>query len=204
MKRSFRHLTPRYVVNRIKILIDEKLRPQRPWLTSKATDLLEAFLKESDVGVEFGSGRSTIWFAKKIMKLTSIEDNPTWYVKVSRLLEKNNLMDKVNYYLANNEEEYINKADMFEDNSIDFCLIDGTARDLCMKKIIPKIKNGGLLVLDNVNWFMPSNKTKSPASRTINDGFANNIWLENYSKLSNWRLYRSSNGVTDTSIWIKK
>ena len=36
------------------------------------------------------------------------------------------------------------KADMFEDNSIDFCLIDGKARDLCMEKIIPKIKKAAI------------------------------------------------------------
>ena len=65
MKRSLRHLTPRYIFNKTKILIDEKVRPERPWLTAKATDLLEAFLKKNDVGVEFGSGRSTIWFTSR-------------------------------------------------------------------------------------------------------------------------------------------
>ena len=38
------------------------------------------------VGVEWGSGRSTKWFAGKIRHLTSIEDNADWHAIVTKQL----------------------------------------------------------------------------------------------------------------------
>ena len=80
--RSFKHLTPRYIKNRIGVMLYEKRQPDNLWLTKDSVQLLEQLLLKSDVGVEFGSGRSTHWFLSKIASLTSIETNQAWYEKV--------------------------------------------------------------------------------------------------------------------------
>jgi putative heme iron utilization protein len=54
-------------------MIDEFLHPNWPWLTKEAILLLERLLRPDDIGLEFGSGRSTIWFAERVEKLISIE-----------------------------------------------------------------------------------------------------------------------------------
>ena len=77
--RTFRHWTPAYIVNRITEKVYRKNHPGDPWLTPAAVQFLKGYLKASDQGLEFGSGGSTIWFAKRIDSLTSIEQKvPIW------------------------------------------------------------------------------------------------------------------------------
>jgi len=86
--RTIKHWTPRYVYDRLAVLIDERKNPDHPWLTADMVRILETWLKPTDVGLEFGSGRSTIWFANRLKKLTSVEHNKEWYRKVSDMLAK--------------------------------------------------------------------------------------------------------------------
>jgi len=205
MRRPIKHLTPRYIFNKISRLIDERINPENPWLTPESVKILNSIIKNDDVGVEFGSGRSTKWFAKRMGFLTSIEDNQKWFSIVNDALKKENLLgSKVSYQLAKNNEEYADKANQFSDNSIDFCLVDGSVRDLCAMKMLTKIKKGGLLVIDNINWYMPNDLTHSPASKRTEDGFASSNWEFVWNEIKNWRMFWTSNGVTDTAIWIKK
>ena len=53
------HLTLRYLYDRFCVILDEKRYPDHPWLTKQSVSLLSTMLSSQDVGVEFGSGRST-------------------------------------------------------------------------------------------------------------------------------------------------
>ena len=61
-----------------------------PWLTEEAIIFLEEFIEENPSAkiLEFGSGASTIWFAKKNVELFSVEHNPDWYNLISNILKK--------------------------------------------------------------------------------------------------------------------
>src|SRR6202007_3269075 len=85
--RSFGHWTPRYVRDRLGVMAYQMLEPDAPWLTQSANRVLESLLRESDVGLEFGSGRSTRWLAGRIANLTSVEHDPSWANKVRSLLQ---------------------------------------------------------------------------------------------------------------------
>ena len=103
--RPIKHLTPRYIFNKISRLIDERINPDNPWLTPESVKILNSIIKNDDVGVEFGSGRSTKWFAKRMGYLTSIEDNQKWFSIVSDALKRENLIgSKVSYQLAKKKE----------------------------------------------------------------------------------------------------
>ena len=80
--RRLDHLTPRYIYNRLSVILDEKLHPNHPWLTKQSVSLLDTLLSPQDIGVEFGSGRSTKWFLNKLNHLTSIESDKDWYNKI--------------------------------------------------------------------------------------------------------------------------
>jgi hypothetical protein len=67
-------------------MYDEARNPENPWLTKQAVHFLSQTLRADDVGIEFGSGRSTIWFARRLRHLISVENNPLWYAKVSDLI----------------------------------------------------------------------------------------------------------------------
>lgn len=95
----FRHWTPRYVVNRIALGNYQRTHPEAPWLTPAAIALLERMLLPTDRGLEFGSGRSTLWFARRIGRLISVEDDPAWHDRISRQLKELSL-GNVDYLFA--------------------------------------------------------------------------------------------------------
>lgn len=199
------HWTPRYVYDRIGLAIWERMHPGLPWLTPEAIRLLGGLLRPADIGLEWGSGRSTRWIAGRIGHLTSVESDPVWYEKVKADLGK---ASNVRYVFRDcpagasdvQATAYASVADLFASNSLDFVLIDGQVRDICARVVLDKIRPGGVLVIDNCNWYLPS-RSRSPSSlRTVEVG---SRWSEVHSVLVRWRNIWTSNGVTDTAIWIR-
>ena len=200
--RRISHINFRYIINRAKVFWYEFRNPNDPWLTHDAIKILNSLLRPTDNGVEFGSGRSTIWFASRISFLTSIESDDGWYDLVSRKIGSLALDSKLDYRFCPNLEDYYMQANNFEDGSIDFCLIDGEVRDKCAIAIIKKIRSGGILVVDNINWYLPNDDTLSPDS--LSDGLvAPGHWEEFLQATLGWRYIWTTNGVTDTAIWFK-
>ncbi|MFZ2171686.1 MAG: class I SAM-dependent methyltransferase [Methylococcaceae bacterium] len=193
--------TPRYAFNRIKLAFWEKTHNDDPWLTRDSINLLKSILKPSDVGLEWGSGRSTIWFAKKVKRLTSIETDKNWIESVkSRLisLKLNNV--ELIYAPEKESSEYIKKCINIHESSIDFALIDGShSRELAAGVSIPLLKPGGLLIIDNINWYITSPFGTAPNS--VKE--TRPEWRELEDLLKRWRCYWTTSGVTDTAIWFK-
>jgi hypothetical protein len=203
MKQSLRHWTPRYFYNKSKLLIRQALHPGEPWLTAGANEILSEILMPTDVAVEFGSGRSTAWFAERVKHLTSIESDPVWFEKVGRIISELGLDEKIDYRLVHEMDKYHLQSDTFPDESVDFCLVDGMERSACALSMIPKMKPAGILVVDNVNWFLPNDKTHSPSSRTLESGPATEEWGIFQEVVSDWKRIWTSNGVTDTCFFFK-
>ena len=207
--RTVTHWTPRYVCNRARQLVYERSHGSDPWLTPAAIRLLGSLLRPSDQGVEFGSGRSTVWFARRVAALTSVEHDERWFETVTAALRARGLRN-VDYILApgdqpmerGDESAYARTALVFPDESIDFALVDGHYRDWSAKFVLPKIKPGGLLIIDNVNWYLPC-RSKAPNSRTAESGPATPVWAEVERELASWRSIWTSSGVWDTAIFIK-
>jgi predicted O-methyltransferase YrrM len=207
--RRMRHRTPRYIYNRTRLILYDHGHPDCPWLTPEAVRLLVPMLRSSDRGAEFGSGRSTIWFAERVAHLTSVEHDEQWYARVSAKLKGRELAN-VDYILLprdhpdelGDRSAYARAALDFADASIDFALIDGIYRDYNAWFMLSKIRPGGLLIIDNVNWFLPS-RSYSPSSRTPVLGPNGDIWTKVAQDLANWRSIWTSSGVTDTAIFIK-
>ncbi len=199
--KGFGHWTPEYLYNRLKLYLFELAHPDCPWLTQYVTKFLSSWLRKTDVGLEYGSGRSSIWFARRVKHLTSIEHNFIWYEHVRTELLKHNLAN-VNLVYAEEKESYIKIIKKTLNNSVDFALIDGIYRDECALEAIRKIKPGGLLIIDNINWYLPS-ISQSPSSRAKQDKPASQIWKRLSELFKEWRCIWTSDGVTDTAIYIK-
>ena len=199
--RRFDHLSPHYIFSRSLYWVHRKRNPDTPWLTQDAINLLSQLIHSSDIGVEFGSGSSTEWFAKRCAHFTSIEHSEKWHGIVSRKLKDAHLTNKVDYRLCITEEEYTSQILNFDDKSLDFCLVDGKNRDKIAFESIKKIKNGGVLAIDNANWYLPNTETKSPDSlRSIED--CSESWKLFYRETYKFRRIWTSNGVTDTAIFF--
>jgi predicted O-methyltransferase YrrM len=211
-RRSFRHWTPRYIFNRANEILYQRSEPDHPWLTRNANELLNTLLIRSDRGLEFGCGRSTIWLARRVGVLISVEHNRRWYEKVMRLIQQEGLNGKVQLLLnecqaetdaRGPESDYVKVLTDFEDSSLDFILVDGVYRSDCAVLGLPKLKPGGLLILDNANWFLPNQDTASPNSRRKGEGPAHPRWVEFLGLVDRWRFIWTSSGVTDTAIYFK-
>lgn len=119
----------------------------KPWLTTGSIKHIENFLSSKvDLKIlEFGCGSSTVWFSKKNdCKLFSIEHDKKWYSKISQEIKENN-----NTTLILKDRPYYTICDDFLDNFFDLILIDGRDRVECFKACEPKLKHGGLMILDN-------------------------------------------------------
>src|ERR1051326_6933202 len=58
-----------------------------PWFSYAAIDFLKGFIQPHMSVCEYGSGGSTLFFAKRAQSVFSIEDNPKWYDLVSKQIE---------------------------------------------------------------------------------------------------------------------
>jgi len=176
--------------------------------------MLAAWLEPSHIGVEWGSGRSTRWFARRVRHLTSVEHDGGWHAIVSGGLAEDGLTN-VDYRLVACEPErvetpewiatmfasaYVRVADTFAPRSLDFALVDGMYRSACALAILPKLRSGGLLIVDNVNWFLPS-ASRAPSSRSRTDAPLSPTWAEFAEIIRGWKLRWTQNGVADTAIW---
>jgi SAM-dependent methyltransferase len=183
--------------------------PGRPWLTPAANEILSGYLKGSDIGLEFGSGRGTIWFSKRVKHITSVEHNRDWYKTVKQMLREESLSNVTYHHLPKDkdvkdggESRYVNIVEDIETESIDFVLVDGVYRDFCAQKALRVLRPGCVLIIDDVNRYLPSTSF-SPNSRTFEQGPDGPIWEEVCRSIGEWRSIWTSSGVSDTAFFFK-
>lgn len=201
----YRILRPFY---KLRYLNFQKKNPSLPWLTPDAIMLLKSMLTGGK-GLEFGSGRSTLFFAKLLDQLVSVEHHEGWYKKVNSMIAEKGIKNTQLHLVRANQEfslpalsseeqvfmtkeeyplnddifsDYVNILDQFEDRSIDFILVDGRARNACAMKAESKLKSGGLLVLDN---------SERARYQMVHHQF------KHYPSIT------TTTGLTDTTIWFK-
>jgi predicted O-methyltransferase YrrM len=207
--RRIKHWTPRYILARLKEMAYQHRNGELPWLTEGANRFLQSYLLPSDMGIEFGSGRSTLWFASRISKLISVEHDLGWHRQVSESLLQKRLLNVDYRYLAGDENDIRNMgveirvlmADL-QSGQFDFVLVDGVCRDLCTREAIRLLRPGGMLIIDNVNRHLPS-ASVSPHSRSYTMGPDGVIWGEIAEEIKPWRHFWTSSGVTDTAFYFK-
>jgi hypothetical protein len=203
MKRSFKHWTFEYLWSRLADKIHRRLHPDEPWLTPAVVQTLDDYLTKQMSGLEFGSGRSTAWFARRLGRLTSIEHSVKWYVRVNNILNKSNIQNVIMILRDNSpDNSYSDSINQFRDESLNFVLVDGIDRAKCALFSLPKLMPGGILVIDDVHRYLPS-ESHSPLARKISDGPVDGEWQEFLNKVLDWEYIWSSNGVKDTVIYQK-
>lgn len=193
--------TPRYVIDRISGAMNRRLHPDWPWLTAAAVRFLDQYLRPGDVGLEWGAGRSTLWLAKRVQRLTTVEHNTQWYEKVRARLQKAKTPN-VDLHLAELDggaaSPYIRATHRIPAGTLDFVLVDGELRHFATETAMKLLRLGGLLILDNANWYLAST---SRAPKTVRATLQE--WRDIESELSRWRRLSTTNGVWDTVLWFK-
>src|SRR5438093_547044 len=103
--RTIKHWTPRYIFDRLHQIAYQWRYPDSPWLTELMVNILGSWLRPGDSGLEWGSRRSTLWFAKRVDRLLSIEHDEYWHRRISsQILQK--AIHNVEYRLCLKDSEY--------------------------------------------------------------------------------------------------
>jgi predicted O-methyltransferase YrrM len=193
-------LSPRYVFSKVRATVYELRHPNHPWITKDAIDWLTRNLRKEHRGFEWGSGNGTRWFAHQTASIVSVEHHAEWAERVKEQLAKERLTN-VDYRVVT-EDRYLDIIGEFPDGTFDYVVVDGLFRDEALARSIPKVRAGGFIIFDNVNWYLPS-KSTTPHSRSFADGASSPLFAESYEKLKSWRVEWTANGINDTAIFIK-
>jgi hypothetical protein len=106
-----------------------------PWINYPAIRLLEERIKKDFRVFEFGSGYSTLFFARLTQTVVSVENDIVWF----NLLKKR---------IPENVTLLYRKKDK-DGMYYDLVLIDGKDRVNCVKQAVEFLSAGGILLLDD-------------------------------------------------------
>lgn len=122
------------------------VRPPVPWWPVSVIPIIEEFLKAKprDV-IEFGSGSSTVWLAKRARAVNSVEDSKKWAETTNRRLKESSLDNAAVRYSENSEYYDLN----WISSQFDLAIIDGSWRWRCVESVLPRMKPNSLIYLDN-------------------------------------------------------
>ena len=185
---------PSLLVHRARRFVFDLRNPGAPWLAPDVIAFLDRELRDDMTGLEWGSGRSTAWFGARLRKLTSVEHDPQWFERVRAQLRDQGRTN-VDLRLVPLDHDgpepapeaitavpaYVAVANDLPDESLDFVLVDGSYRSLCVLAAKPRLRAGGLLAIDDANWL---------------PGVGDSI-------LSGWPLVCGSSGISNTLVWRK-
>ena len=159
------------------------LNDESPWINFPAIDFLQKIANPTMKVFEYGSGGSTLFWARRVDKVYSIEHDKKWTEKVKEQLIKKNInnvsilhvppvvdpastnrkIENPNDYISDDEsfhgynfEDYVKTIDNYSENYFDVVIVDGRARPSCLLNARTKIKAGGYLLIDNTerNYYL--------------------------------------------------
>jgi len=183
------------------------LHPNRPLLTAEAVGFLARELPRCRTGLEWGSGCSTLWLARRLPRLVSVEHDPKWHAWVCKRLTKRRATGAECLLRSLDGEdpaqsEYVRAVDAFDRDTLGFCLVDGRLRLHCARAAAPKIAPGGMLVLDDAQrYFVPDGP--GPAAQLTRKEDADAGWQDVLDVVAGWRCLWSSDIMRSTVIWVK-
>lgn len=140
-----------------------------PSINPDALRKLERIINDKSKVFEYGTGGSTIWLAKRVGKLVSVEHNRDWFRVLREGIREDfgeipknlTLMLRLNTPILNDawvESEttkefigmnYIDSILNYPDGYFDLVIVDGRARMSCLFNSRFKVKKAGFLLLDD-------------------------------------------------------
>jgi SAM-dependent methyltransferase len=170
-------LNPRYIprcVNHNIINGRTPLDLEMPWFSYAAIDFLEKFVRPEMAVCEYGSGGSTIFFARRARSVFSIENSEKWFDLVSRRLHKhslNNATIQLHPFDFKNAIGFESSAYLhaIPDTRFDVIVVDGEeewvkVRPVCFQKAEARVKPGGIIIVDD-SWRYPTLRNENRAKK---------------------------------------
>lgn len=117
-----------------------------PWYTYAAIEFLDQFDLSGKTVFEWGCGNSSVYFAARSKKVISVEHDQAWFERMDKMKDANQEI------VLTSLEEYPGGIGRFA-QTFDIIVIDGQRRFDCVQKAMPFLNEGGMIILDNSDWF---------------------------------------------------
>jgi len=116
-----------------------------PWVTYSFIDFIKERITKTQHIFEYGSGSSTIFYAERAGKVTSVEHDKGWFDKVKGTSPANAEMI---FCELHRDGEYARKA-MLLDKKFNIIIVDGRDRVNCCKYSLEALSPDGVIILDD-------------------------------------------------------
>ena len=136
-----------------------------PWLTYPFIDFIDKRLHKELEVFEFGAGNSSIYYARKVKNVISIEHSPEWHkiIKTNdkykyknldvRLVEIPEELKIKGYHtmaFTNTENEYVFSLKNLN-RKFNIVVVDGLFRNSCIQHSLDSLTSDGIIFLDNTS-----------------------------------------------------
>lgn len=181
------------------------------WISFPATEALSRLLKPTDRVFEYGGGGSTLFWLDRVAEVVTVEHDAQWYAALEKRMQQEggarwtgllvpanpgtlvpnpDPADPAHFASADeasqgfNFRDYVQAIDRFPDGHFDVLMIDGRARTSCLAQATPKLKHGGLLVLDNAErtHYTERNAVVLQGFEVVLEGMAPGIFNRDFSE----------------------
>ena len=126
-----------------KVCVDRDGKPI-PWYTYPAIEYISQFDYSNKKVFEFGTGYSSMYWAKRALKVISIEDQPEWFAKFSAEFSAPNWQMRY----CDEKKGYENTI-LADNEKYDVIIIDGKRRASCASCATQALAKGGMIILDD-------------------------------------------------------
>jgi predicted O-methyltransferase YrrM len=148
--------------------LDDLARLDVPWWTYESADKVARFLASRTAPrvLEWGSGSSTLWLARRAAEVCSIEHDADWAEQLGPRLPANVTLVCVPPVVVQGSgpavlshksgfegldfADYVAAASRFE-GEFDVVVVDGRAREACLPVALDRLAPDGVVVVDNVD-----------------------------------------------------
>lgn len=119
-------------------------RPVAPWWPLPAIREVEKRLNPSMRAIEFGSGSSSIWIAKRVGSLICREHNEEWAIITRKRLGSERVENCEVQHRSDHSYFFLEPGYNF-----DFAVVDGEFRWKCLHALSGRMNPGGMIYFDN-------------------------------------------------------
>jgi hypothetical protein len=131
--------------NELRLSVDAQQNPL-PWYTYPAIEFLRQFDYADARVFEWGSGYSSLYWADRACSVISVDRSPDWHSKIAQMAQ-----DNLDLRLLTEDPHYYRAIE--EEGLFDVIAIDGDRRADCAASALPRLKPGGIIILDNSDWY---------------------------------------------------